>query len=64
MKDLVKRVGQIVCEISQIIPICERKYGNDCINSNFIAIHMAFILLLYPLIVNKIIKFPPFPGKA
>lgn len=52
-----------VYEISQIFHICEIKYGNYCENSGFIAIHMASILLLSPLIVNKIIKFPVFPGK-
>ena len=49
--------------ISQIFLICDRKSGNYWIDSNDLAIHMALILLLSPLIVNKIIKIPLFPGK-
>ena len=48
---------------SQIVPICEIKYGNNCNDSNCFAVHMALILLLSQIIVNKIIGFPAIPGE-
>ena len=50
-------------KISQIFQICEIKYGYNCNNSACVAVHMAFILLLSQIIVNKIIGFPAIPGE-